>query len=44
MAKKSGDNVMYIYRRYITRKNGYRDDARRHGLKAWRIPVRQDKQ
>jgi hypothetical protein len=28
-----------IFRRFIRRKNGYVDDARKHGLKAWPIRV-----
>lgn len=31
--------VRYIYRIWVTRKDGRRDYARDHGLRAWRIPV-----
>ncbi len=31
--------VGYIFRAWITRKDGTRDFARDHGFKAWRIPV-----
>ncbi|MGM9771023.1 MAG: hypothetical protein ACI3YU_00055 [Segatella copri] len=34
------DEYEIIYVAYITRKNGRRDYARNHGLKAWRIRVR----
>lgn len=37
------DDYEYIYVAYITRKNGFRDYAYRHGLKAWRIRVHKDK-
>ena len=33
------EDIEYIYVAFITRKNGYRDYARNHGLRAWRIPV-----
>lgn len=36
------DTTRFIYVAYITRKNGYRDYAYKHGFKAWRIPVRSD--
>jgi hypothetical protein len=31
--------VGYIFRTWVTRKDGKRDYAKDHGLKAWRIPV-----
>jgi len=31
--------LYYIFRTFITRKDGRRDYARDHGFKAWRIPV-----
>lgn len=31
--------LFYIFRTWITRKDGSRDYARNHGFKAWRIPV-----
>lgn len=42
MAKIDQDNrrpKYYIFRTWITRKDGTRDYARDHGYKAWRIPV-----
>ena len=32
-----GRKVIYV--KYVTRKNGFRDYAYNHGLKAWRITV-----
>lgn len=34
------DDGMYVYRAFITLKNGRRLYARDYGKKAWRIPVR----
>ena len=31
--------VGYIFRAWVTRKDGTRDYARDHGRKAWRIPI-----
>ncbi len=31
--------LYYIFRTWVTRKDGTRDYARDHGLKAWKIPV-----
>lgn len=31
--------VSWVFRAWVTRKDGTRDWARDHGLKAWRIPV-----
>ncbi|MEE4357112.1 MAG: hypothetical protein V2I97_11640 [Desulfococcaceae bacterium] len=38
--KRRGRKVTgYIFRAWITRKDGTRDYARDHGYRAWRIPV-----
>lgn len=37
---KSSTKKRVIYVAYITRRNGFRDYARNHGLKAWRIEVK----
>ena len=34
------DDFEFIFVPFVTRKNGHRDYARNHGLKAWRIRVR----
>ena len=34
------DDFEFIFVPFLTRKNGHRDYARNHGLKAWRIRVR----
>ena len=34
------DEYEFIFVPFVTRKNGHRDYARNHGLKAWRIRVR----
>ena len=34
------DEYEFIFVPFVTRKNGRRDYARNHGLKAWRIRVR----
>jgi hypothetical protein len=31
--------LYYIFRTWVTRKDGTRDYARDHGFRAWRIPV-----
>ncbi|RLB10869.1 MAG: hypothetical protein DRG63_13535, partial [Deltaproteobacteria bacterium] len=31
--------IGYIFRAWITRKDGTRDWARDHGYRAWRIPI-----
>lgn len=31
--------IGYIFRAWVTRKDGSKDWARNHGFKAWRIPV-----
>lgn len=36
---ETDERYEYIYVAFITRKNGFRDYARKHGLKAWRIRV-----
>jgi len=33
--------LYYIFRPWVTRKDGKRDYARNHGKRAWRIPVYQ---
>ena len=40
MQDLNGNVIEYIYRPYITLKNGDRIYARRYGKRAFRIPVR----
>jgi len=43
MAKNAKRKIVgWIFRAWVTRKNGTRDWARDHGYKAWRIPVYAD--
>ena len=35
--------IGYIFRAWITRKDGTRDWARDHGYRAWRIPIYEDR-
>lgn len=42
IAVRSRIIVGYIYRPWITRKDGTRDYAKSHGFRAWRIPVYSD--
>ena len=37
--KRQRKIVGYIFRAWITRKDGTKDWARNHGRKAWRIPI-----
>jgi len=39
LGHRSRKILYYIFRTFITRKDGRRDYARDHGFKAWRIPV-----
>lgn len=39
ISRKRRRVIGYIFRTWITRKDGTRDFARDHGFKAWRIPV-----
>ena len=43
MAKNAKRRIVgWIFRAWVTRKDGTRDWARDHGYKAWRIPVYAD--
>jgi len=43
MAKNTKRKIVgWIFRAWVTRKDGTRDWARDHGYKAWRIPVYAD--
>lgn len=44
MSKENSSIVTYIYRTYITLKDGTRIYARQYGKKAFRIPVYADHQ
>lgn len=43
MSNHETKDVYYIYTPYITKRNGHRLYAKEVGLKAFRLPIRRDK-
>lgn len=37
--RKKQPIIGYIFRAWVTRRDGTRDWARDHGIRAWRIPI-----